>query len=30
MTGIVLNRHSEGRTSIAGEGLRVVLMVLIG
>jgi hypothetical protein len=27
---IVLDRHSEGNTSIAGEGLRVVLVVLIG
>jgi hypothetical protein len=30
VTGIVLDRHSGGRTSIAGEGLRVVLVVLIG
>jgi hypothetical protein len=27
---IVLDRRSEGRTSIAGEGLRVLLVVLIG
>jgi hypothetical protein len=30
VTGIVLDRHSGGRTSIAGEGLRVVLVLLIG
>ena len=30
VTGIVLDRHSEGKTSIAGEGLRVVLVVIIG
>jgi hypothetical protein len=30
VTEIVLDRHSEGRTSIAGEGLRVLLVVLIG
>jgi hypothetical protein len=30
VTEIVLDRHSEGRTSIAGEGLRAVLVVLIG
>lgn len=30
VTGIVLDRHSAGRTSIAGEGMRVVLVVLIG
>jgi hypothetical protein len=27
---IVLDRHSKGRTNIVGEGLRVVLVVLIG
>jgi Peptidase M50B-like len=27
---IVLDRHSKGRTNIAGEGLRAVLVVLIG
>jgi len=27
---IVLDRHSGGRTRIAGEGLRIVLVVLIG
>jgi hypothetical protein len=30
VTEIVLDRHSEGKTGIAGEGLRVVLVVLIG
>lgn len=30
VTEIILDRHSEGRTSIAGEGLRVALVVLIG
>lgn len=30
VTEIVLDRHSGGETSIAGEGLRVVLVVLIG
>lgn len=30
VTEIVLDRHSEGKTSIAGEGLRVALVLLIG
>jgi hypothetical protein len=30
VTGVLLNRHSEGKTNIVGEGLRVVLVVLIG
>ena len=30
VAGIVLDRHSGGRTSIVGEGLRVVLVMLIG
>ena len=30
VTDIVLDRHSRGRTGIVGEGLRVVLAVLIG
>jgi hypothetical protein len=30
VTDIVLDRHSEGKTSIVGDGLRVVLAVLIG
>jgi Peptidase M50B-like len=30
VTEIVLDRHSEGRTSIVGEGLRAGLVVLIG
>jgi hypothetical protein len=30
VTEIVLNRHSEGRTGIVGDGLRAVLVVLIG
>ena len=30
VTEIVLDRHSGGKTSIAGEGLRVLLVVLIG
>jgi hypothetical protein len=30
VTEIVLNRHSEGKTGIVGEGLRVILVVLIG
>ena len=30
VTEIILDRHSNGRTSIAGEGLRVALVVLIG
>jgi hypothetical protein len=30
VTEIVLDRHANGRTSIVGEGLRVVLVVLIG
>jgi hypothetical protein len=30
VTEIVLDRHSAGKTGIAGEGLRVVLVVLIG
>jgi hypothetical protein len=30
VTEIVLDRHSGGRTSIAGEGLRLVLVLLIG
>lgn len=30
VTEIVLNRHSEGRTGVIGDGLRAVLVVLIG
>jgi Peptidase M50B-like len=30
VTEIILDRHSEGKTGIVGEGLRVVLVVLIG
>jgi len=30
VTSIVLDRHSHGKTSIAGEGLRAVLVILIG
>ena len=30
VTEIVLNRHSEGKTGIVGDGLRAVLVVLIG
>ncbi len=30
VTEIVLDRHSGGKTSIAGEGLRAVLVVVIG
>jgi Peptidase M50B-like len=30
VTDVVLDRHSEGRTGIAGDGLRAVLVVLIG
>jgi Peptidase M50B-like len=30
VTDVVLDRHSEGNTSIVGDGLRVVLAVLIG
>jgi Peptidase M50B-like len=30
VTDIVLDRHSEGKTSIVGDGLRVVLAVAIG
>jgi len=30
VTGIVLDRHSGGKTSIAGGGLRVVLVLVIG
>jgi hypothetical protein len=30
VTEIILDRHSGGKTSIAGEGLRVVLVLLIG
>lgn len=30
VTEIVLDRHSDGETSIVGEGLRAVLVVLIG
>lgn len=30
VTDIVLDRHSEGKTRIVGDGLRVVLAVLIG
>jgi hypothetical protein len=30
VTEIILDRHSGGRTGIVGEGLRVVLVVLIG
>ncbi|HEY3878458.1 MAG TPA: M50 family metallopeptidase [Trebonia sp.] len=30
VTSIVLNRKSEGKTGIVGEGLRVVLVLLIG
>jgi hypothetical protein len=30
VTGIVLDRHSGGKTSVVGEGLRVVLVLLIG
>jgi hypothetical protein len=30
VTEIVLNRHSEGKTSIVGDGLRAALVVLIG
>jgi Peptidase M50B-like len=30
VTEILLDRHSGGRTSIAGEGLRLVLVLLIG
>jgi len=30
VTEIVLNRHSEGKTGVIGDGLRAVLVVLIG
>jgi hypothetical protein len=30
VTEIVLDRHSGGKTSVVGEGLRVILVVLIG
>lgn len=30
VTEIILDRHSGGKTSIVGEGLRVVLVLLIG
>lgn len=30
VTEIVLDRHSQGRTSVAGEGLRIVLVLIIG
>jgi hypothetical protein len=30
VTEIVLDRHSKGNTSIVGEGLRIVLVLLIG
>ncbi len=30
VTEIILDRHSTGKTNIAGEGLRLVLVVLIG
>jgi len=30
VTNVVLDRHSKGKTSFAGEGLRVVLVILIG
>jgi hypothetical protein len=30
VTEIILDRHSKGNTSIVGEGLRVVLVLLIG
>jgi len=30
VTEIVLDRHSQGKTSVVGEGLRVVLVLLIG
>jgi hypothetical protein len=30
VTEIILNRHSTGKTTIAGEGLRAILVLLIG
>lgn len=30
VTEIILDRHSQGRTTIVGEGLRVLLVLLIG
>jgi hypothetical protein len=30
VTGVVVDRHAGGKTSVVGEGLRVVLVMLIG